>query len=324
MRAPAESQAAACIRRSFLKVAVTVGARVPSFWKSLVPAARAASTTAHPSAPPFFPRSIDIPASHRGCRRAMPNCDVCLGEARDVGVLRCNHSVCRACGVSQSSCLVCNDVGGTKRRRFATTRFNPRSHRPNTPTKPAAAERIKLRPRQHRSSSDQSAAFRSVQTSEARLKSVPTLEPHRQAAPGRSTTPESDQPEPPLKYRKIVNGRRTSKTDADALSSESKNGMRRVQGPTAFDEVRCELRPLGSAPKIQRCALRTTGRLPVYLVARYIRERLELPLAEQVIIKCSDEELTDDMTLGDLISHVWPASEGHLILDYEVPNYDAN
>lgn len=100
--------------------------------------------------------------------------------------------------------------------------------------------------------------------------------------------------------------------------------MRQVHGPTAFDEVRCELRPLGTAPKIQRAALRTTGKLPVTLLVRYIRERLELSPVQRVIIKCCDEELTDAMTLGDLVKYVWPSSEGHLVLDYEIPSDTEN
>ncbi|KAI0564679.1 hypothetical protein FGB62_24g023 [Gracilaria domingensis] len=266
----------------------------------------------------------------------MPHCDVCLGEVRDVGVLRCNHSVCRSCGVSQSSCLVCNGVGRSKRRRLVTSRLNQRPRRNDTANAKPVTDRAKLRSRNPSQPAQKtlSAALSTAQSSGVCSALATALEPLHPPAPGRSISPESDQAEPPTKYRKIAadhdiskaatrassSEARASSSETQTPSSEMPSRMRFLKGPTAFDEVRCELLPLGSAPKLERPALRTTRKVDVSYISRYLRERLELHSTEIVVIKCAGQELVGTMTLGDLVTHVWPASEGHLVLHYEVPN----
>lgn len=91
-----------------------------------------------------------------------------------------------------------------------------------------------------------------------------------------------------------------------------------VQGPTAFDEVRCELRAQGSAPRLTRSALRTTGKVSIAVLQQFVHSILKLDASDTVILRCSGEELTGNMTLSQLVNHVWPESEGHMILDYRI------
>lgn len=91
-----------------------------------------------------------------------------------------------------------------------------------------------------------------------------------------------------------------------------------VLGPTAFDEIRCELRAADAAPRLARCALRTTGKLSVALLSKFVHARLELGSRETVVLRCSGEELVDGMTLGQIGAHVWPKAAGHIVLEYAI------
>lgn len=127
--------------------------------------------------------------------------------------------------------------------------------------------------------------------------------------PPNSASPTVDDatPEPPLKLQRKENS-----------ITENETSLKTIHGPTAFDEVRCELRALGSAPKLQRAALRTTGKLSVALLCQFVHQSLDLPDNTSIVLRCSGEDLTDAMTLGHLATHVWPESEGHMILDYRI------
>jgi hypothetical protein len=93
-------------------------------------------------------------------------------------------------------------------------------------------------------------------------------------------------------------------------------GMISVRAPTAFDEVRYELRPAVGAPMLERPALRSSGHVTVVQLAKFIRG--QLGARESIIISCAGEEISDTMTLNLLVSEVWPKEDGHLILDYRL------
>jgi hypothetical protein len=93
-------------------------------------------------------------------------------------------------------------------------------------------------------------------------------------------------------------------------------GMMSVRAPTAFDEVRYELRPVLGAPLLERPALRSSGQVTVVQLSKFIRGQLGARESADVIISCAGEELSDTMTLNLLVSEVWPKDDGHLILDY--------
>mgnify|MGYP003476556877 CR=1 FL=1 len=93
-------------------------------------------------------------------------------------------------------------------------------------------------------------------------------------------------------------------------------GMMSVRAPTAFDEVRYELRPSVGAPMLERPALRSSGHVTVVQLAKFIRGQLGAKESMDVIISCAGEEISDTMTLNLLVSEVWPKDDGHLILDY--------
>lgn len=94
--------------------------------------------------------------------------------------------------------------------------------------------------------------------------------------------------------------------------------LQRIQAPTAFDEVRCELQAASGSPKLRRPALRSSGKLTVYHVLKYIQMQLALDASSTVKVSCAGEELNETMTLNVLIRKVWPASQGHLVLDYRI------
>lgn len=98
----------------------------------------------------------------------------------------------------------------------------------------------------------------------------------------------------------------------------SGEGLVTVQAPTAFDEVRCELRPELSAPKLVRPALRASGKVSVAVLRKFLHTRLNLSPNQAVLFRCAGEDLVDAMTLGQLGTHVWPKSAGHIVLEYRV------
>lgn len=191
----------------------------------------------------------------------MPNCDVCLVECRDGGVLACRHVVCRTCGMSQSKCLVCARIGGKARRRA-----NKRG--PTAPTWPEA----------------------------------PSESPEGSDAPPRpDVSPPAPDPDAP-----------------DDVSTTPMDPLTVVTGPTAFDEVRVELRPIQDAPRLARPALRASGKLSVRLLAKFVHARLNLPLQQAVVLRCAGQDLIAAMTLGQLGTHVWPKGAGHVVLEYKI------
>lgn len=94
--------------------------------------------------------------------------------------------------------------------------------------------------------------------------------------------------------------------------------MSMVHAPSAFDEVRCELRAQGSTPKLERSALRTTGKVSIAVLRKFLHARLNLSTSHAVVLRCSGEDLIDAMTLEQLGTHVWPKSSGHIVLEYRI------
>lgn len=262
----------------------------------------------------------------------MPNCDVCLVECRDGGVLACGHVVCRSCGMSQSKCLVCAEVGGKHRKRLGKRLIQSR-----VPSTPIRVDDLPRRDVPSDPNSDilpvKSPRLPDMQLRTARITELPTKSPRTSPPPPRlpispaptailrrpssqpqtsktpSSTDDRDTTERPSK---------TSKKDPHPLPDPAATGLMAVHGPTAYDEVRCELRALGSAPRLARSALRTTGKLSVALLAKFVHTILHLSPSDRVVLRCSGEDLTDAMTLNHLVTHVWPESEGHMILDYRI------
>lgn len=111
-------------------------------------------------------------------------------------------------------------------------------------------------------------------------------------------------------------------------SSEQKESLviNMVHGPTAFDEVRCELKPEPSAPKLARSALRTTGKLSVALLRKFLHSQLNLSSSSAVFFRCAGEDLVDAMTLGQLDAHIGQRNSNdnnlhmseHIVLEYRV------
>lgn len=112
-----------------------------------------------------------------------------------------------------------------------------------------------------------------------------------------------------------------SKTEEEQLT-KSTDHFTRVRAPTAYDEVRCELRPSLGAPKLRRPALRSSGQLTVQHVAKFVRMQLALDAATNVSISCAGEDLNPSTTLRLIVRRVWPESEGHLVLHYSLQKKD--
>jgi len=104
----------------------------------------------------------------------------------------------------------------------------------------------------------------------------------------------------------------------DEEDANENTGLTEVRGPTAFDEVRYELIPLDGAPKLSRPAMRTSGKVSMALLAKYICSVLGLDASISVKLCCSGEDLSDAITLNHLVTHVWPESEGHVVLGYRI------
>lgn len=105
---------------------------------------------------------------------------------------------------------------------------------------------------------------------------------------------------------------------ATANGAKRAEALVRVQAPTAFDEVRCELQAARGAPKLRRPALRSSGKLTVNHVLKYVRMQLALDTNTIVKLSCAGEDLNETMTLNVLVRKVWPVSQGHLVLDYRI------
>lgn len=242
-------------------------------------------------------------------------CDVCLVECVNGGVLACRHLVCRSCGMSQSKCLVCAEIGLINRRRKIRRMAPPRASelpQPSSPKEGSPGPSFKhSRPTASRTSTDVLA--KSPCVSPANHLASPDIgvavAPSPSPGPSKSVSPADDDttPEPPNKMQK-----------RELPASDSGTGLMAVHGPTAYDEVRCELRALGSAPRLARSALRTTGKVSVKVLSQFVHTVLQLPQSDHVVLRCSGEDLTDAMTLSHLVTHVWPESEGHIVLDYRI------
>lgn len=242
-------------------------------------------------------------------------CDVCLVECVNGGVLACRHLVCRSCGMSQSKCLVCAEIGLNARRRKIRRMAPPRASeipQASTPKEGSPGPAFKP-PRPTASRTSTEVLGRSPRVSPAIHPASPDIvvpvAPSSSPGPSNSVSPADDEttPEPPTKMQK-----------RGSPASDSETGLMAVHGPTAYDEVRCELRAVGSAPRLARSALRTTGKVSVKVLSQFVHTVLQLPLSDQVVLRCSGEDLTDAMTLSHLVTHVWPESEGHMVLDYRI------
>lgn len=348
----------------------------------------------------------------------MPICDVCVRECYDAGKLSCDHVVCRTCGLSQSRCLVCADVGNehrNKQREKMVGRL-PNSDRHVTPpstansthtdgsrhnvSDTASPEKVvssdaeppemkisqkfpngekvvkpkakgikaeveieqvekavavgKKRKRLPIEETEASPDTRKVPRKEPKLDFKAARKPQRKGlrmklvrktaailrAPNKEATKNGKKGE----GKETKELKRTTEKDAkknvrksvakdaikpskdgsckensEALSSNDEN-VKTVYGPNAYDEVRLELRPIKRTPRLDRPALRTTGRVSVALLSRFLHKTLQLDAADRVILSCAEQDLTDPMTLNQLVNHVWPQSQGHMILDYRVAN----
>lgn len=105
-----------------------------------------------------------------------------------------------------------------------------------------------------------------------------------------------------------------------------------VYGPTAYDEVRCELRTAlsDSSPTLDRCALRTSGKLRIATLRKYVRAQLQLDGDDDVALRYDGRDMDDDATtLGELQDEqdgdksdgdrmMDENENGHLIVEYEV------
>lgn len=261
----------------------------------------------------------------------MPNCDVCLVECRDGGVLACKHVVCRTCGMSQSKCLVCANVVGQQRRlgkRVIISRNKGAVRVEDVPNKDQLSDDSTDSQVQNTSVSKLATPIPIIspkQTPSFKVRRVPLMptppSPEEQISPVNDlspppqppisvTPPETSDPSEPQSKRR--------KKETFSTQVEGNSNLNTVHGPTAFDEVRCELRALGSTPRLQRSALRTTGKLSIALLSKFLHQTLQLTPADDIILRCSGEDLIGSMTLGHLATHVWPETEGHMILDYRL------
>lgn len=103
-----------------------------------------------------------------------------------------------------------------------------------------------------------------------------------------------------------------------------------VHGPTAYDEVRCELRAAMSnhSPTLERCAIRTSGKLSIATLRKYVRAQLQLDGNDDVALRYDGRAMDDDeTTLGELQDdeddRMMDENENenenrHLIVEYEV------
>ena len=286
----------------------------------------------------------------------MPHCDVCLTECDSVGLLSCRHNVCRRCGMSQNSCLVCARIGGKNRRRLSNRTLPLTRPGPNevfTPSKESTPELVitplPKTPRTHTLSpllrqlpvrlpaatADSPDRKRPQEPKRVKERSAEARANDRKfdvkRAEGRRVENKRNHdairgPEPVVngKTGGSVNGKEKSHLNPPSKkprvekSTESNADCKLVHAPTAFDEVRCELRPSAATPSLQRNALRTTGKLTIDLLAQFVHGCLKLAPSQSVLFRCSGEELTGAITLGHLVSHVWPESDGHMVLDYRV------
>lgn len=339
----------------------------------------------------------------------MPNCDVCLVECRDGGVLACRHVVCRTCGMSQSNCLVCARIVGKVRRRLIKRPPSPpHSASPSASPSPTRTVAAVSAARDSKTRAPRAAGTMPLLRPRARAHSAAAASPRRRAATnGRSDEPTNvtanvftngdahlpdrahrthpvlsidpidpahcsdhlaasgqipaqnrGDSQPPLPNQPYANTEGAS-NDEEAVPMDvvpkqdeqlydplainqspddhiesgtapegpsSENGvdvqMAAVHGPSAFDEVRCELRAQGSTPKLDRSALRTTGKVSIAVLRKFLHARLNLSTTYGVALRCSGEDLIDAMTLGQLGTHVWPKSSGHIILEYSIIRCD--
>lgn len=261
----------------------------------------------------------------------MPNCDVCLVECRDGGVLACGHVVCRSCGMSQSKCLVCAEVGGKHRKRLGKRLIQSR-----TAANPIRVDDLSRRDTSTEGTPDalpvKSPCLPDMHLRPSRVTELPARSPRASPPPRPTIIPDAvvdvkvpsasthlTKAAPPNDDRDVAERpSKMLKKDPLAFGENGGTGMMAVQGPTAYDEVRCELRALGSAPRLARSALRTTGKLSIALLEKFVHTILQLSPSDHVTLRCSGEELIGTMTLNHLVNHVWPESEGHMVLDYRI------
>lgn len=285
----------------------------------------------------------------------MPDCDVCLRECRDDGVLSCGHVVCQGCCMSQNKCMICaRDVSKTRTRlgkrpasSISPTTWTHVDGSNNTFTDNGDIP--------HGSSQTHAAPTRTISPAPI-SHSVAPLPEYTNAGNKSNHTKTgisavhkdkfssgdgddcdnlnnmlsngvtADLEPPPKKLARVstsdFNHTNASNTATIMTTTNSSPGPTEqpvmVHAPTAFDEVRCELRAEPSTPKVSRSALRTSGKLSVDVLRKFLHAQLDLSPDYAIIIRCAGEDLVDAMTLGQIDTHIWPKSSGHLVLDYRI------
>lgn len=118
---------------------------------------------------------------------------------------------------------------------------------------------------------------------------------------------------------KLTSAEGSCSDDCSATSRRmsSHNGMVSVRGPTAFDQVKYELRACAGSPLLERPALRSSGQVTMVQVMKFIREQLGLVDGTRVVISCAGVDVSDTMTLSLLVDEVWREDNGHLVLNYK-------
>lgn len=195
---------------------------------------------------------------------------------------------------------MCARIGTKQRRRIPAKLMTPRSANPL---------RVEQLPQKH--PSKESTPDTNTPTSHPVPLPTPVPPiPSLPLPPSPHSLHNDHTPEPPAKIRKSTHH-----------PYDDTTCFKVVHGPTAFDEVRCELRALGAAPKLPRSAVRTTGKLTIALLSQFVHISLALPPLDNVVLLCSGEYLTGAMTLGHLVTHVWPESEGHMVIHYRIATH---
>lgn len=137
-----------------------------------------------------------------------------------------------------------------------------------------------------------------------------------------TTEPKASEPKPRAEKRAAAPPQLEAKAGTKPAEKRARRrddgALARVTAPTAFDEVRWELRPLGGAPRIRLAALRTSGKMTAEIVSKFVRSNLGLDEEREVELSCAGVPLRPEMTLDTLVKKVWPTAQGHLVLEYSL------
>lgn len=100
--------------------------------------------------------------------------------------------------------------------------------------------------------------------------------------------------------------------------TEDRNGFGEARGPTAIDDIRCTVLPIGSAPPLKRSVLRTSGEMPLFTLAGFIHASLGLAKAQDITILCCGQALRGSLTLRDIGKFVWQNQRCPIALEYNI------